>query len=247
MNGTLSVASRVGEGSTFTVVLREVEVAAGLADGAAGGERFDAGAVRFAKALVLIVDDIDFNRDLIRLLYDSCDFDLVDAANGREALELARKLRPDLILLDMRMPVLDGYQAAALLKQDPELRDIPVVAVTASVMEDDMARLGSNCDGYLRKPLSRADLIRCTMRFLPHTLAGAEPGPAAARPAGSAAALAPELVAAMVQAADLADLVELQRLLAEVRPTDPALAEGLGRHLERFDYDAVRNALGRPR
>jgi CheY-like chemotaxis protein len=142
--------------------------------------------------------------------------------------------------------VLDGYQTAALLKEDPELRSIPVVAVTASVMEDDLARLGSHCDGYLRKPLSRADLIRCTMRFLPHSLAGAEPGPPAARPGGSAADLAPELTAAMVQAAELADLAELKRLLGEVRLADPALADRLERHLERFDYDAVRNALGRP-
>jgi Cu+-exporting ATPase len=247
MNGTLSVASREGAGSTFTVVLREVEVAAGLGpEAGAEADRFDCEAVRFAKARILIVDDIDFNRDLIRLFYDTCGFDLLDAANGREALDLARKFSPDLILLDMRMPVMDGYHAAELLKQDPELRHIPVVAVTASVMEDDMARLGSNCDGYLRKPLGRADLIRCTMRFLAHSVAGAEPLPPAARSAGDAAALAPELTRALLRAADLADLAELRRLLAEARLAAPGFADTLGRHLERFDYEAVRDALGRP-
>jgi CheY-like chemotaxis protein len=191
-------------------------------------------------------DDIDFNRDLIRLFYDTCGFDLLDASNGREALDLARKFSPDLILLDMRMPVMDGYRASALLKQDPQLRHIPVVAVTASVMEDDMARLGGNCEGYLLKPLGRADLIRCTMRFLPHWVAGAEPRQPAARSGGSAAALAPELVLAMLRAADLADMAELHRLLEEARLADPGFADALGRHLERFDYEAVRDALGRP-
>ncbi|MDR3670253.1 MAG: heavy metal translocating P-type ATPase, partial [Holophaga sp.] len=176
MNGNLSVTSAVGAGSTFTVVLREVEVAAGPVESAAPeGEKFEFAAVRFAKATVLIVDDIDFNRDLIRLYYDGYGLELLDAVNGEQAIEMARRFTPDLILLDMRMPVLNGYETAVILKNDPQLRAIPVVAVTASVLEDDIARLGSNCDRYLRKPLGRAELIRCTMEFLPHSVAGSPP------------------------------------------------------------------------
>jgi Cu+-exporting ATPase len=244
MNGTLSVTSAVGAGSTFEVVLQEVEVAAGPAQGAAPErETFDFAAVRFAKARILIVDDIDFNRDLIRLYYDGYGLELQDAANGEQAIELARRSLPDLILLDMRMPVLDGYATAAILKGDPQLRHIPVVAVTASVLEHDLARLGHNCDHYLRKPLGRAELIRCTMAFLPHSLAGAPPAAPAAR-AGQAAALAPDLVRALLQAAELADLAELHRLLGAVEQLDPALAGLLGRQLEQFDYDAIRDTLG---
>jgi signal transduction histidine kinase/DNA-binding response OmpR family regulator len=249
MNGTLSVTSTVGEGSTFTVWLRAVEVsAAEAASGAPPGETFDFAAVTFAKARILIVDDIDFNRDLIRGFYESYGFDLIEAADGREAVAKAREFLPDLVLLDMRMPVQDGYATAVILKADERLRHIPVVAVTASVLDEDMA-LRSACDGWLRKPLRRVDLIRATMEHLPHALGASVPPPVQARipPADLArrvAALASDLVRAMVKAADLADLAELHRLLAEVEPVDEPLALLLRRQLERFDYDGFRTCLG---
>jgi heavy metal translocating P-type ATPase len=245
MNGTLSVASQVGTGSTFTVVLREVEIAAAEAgDGAAPEpEAFDFGAVRFAKARILIVDDIEFNRDLIRGFYAGYDFDLCEAANGLEAVAVARELLPDLVLLDMRMPVQDGYETVAILKADERLRGIPVVAVTGSVLEYDLA-LQQHGAVYLRKPVRREELIRCTMAHLPHTVTSSAPNqPDRARPPLAGADLPPELLQALLQAADLADLGEIQRLLARMQPADAALSALLSRHLERFDYDAFRNCL----
>ena len=251
MNGTLSVTSTVGQGSTFTVWLRAVEVSAAEASsGAPAQEAFDFAALKFAKATILIVDDIDFNRDLIRGFYDTYGFDLIEAGDGREAVALAREHQPDLVLLDMRMPVQDGYATAAIFKADEQLRHIPVVAVTASVLEQDQARLGHACDGWLRKPLRRLDLIRATMEHLPHSL-GLPLAPPSAQSriplddlAQRVAGLASELVRAMVQAADLADLTELHRLLAEVEPLDGPLATLLRRQLDRFDYDGFRTCLG---
>jgi len=244
MNGTLSVASAVGEGSTFTVTLRQVEVSAAVAEAGAPApvEAFDFAAVRFERARILIADDIDFNRDLISRFYAGYGFDLVEAADGAEAVQLALQHLPDLVLLDMRMPVQDGYQTAAILKADPRLRHIPVVAVTASLLEDDLARLGQGFAGYLRKPLRRADLIRCTMAHLPHRLDGAAP----ARPEAAAAAggLTSGLRSALLDAAGLADLAELNRLLEKVGQADPPLADLLRRHLERFDYDGFQACLG---
>jgi len=155
---------------------------------------------------------------------------------------MVREFMPDLVLLDMRMPVQDGYQTAAILKADPRLRHIPVVAVTASLLEDDLARLGQGFAGYLRKPLRRADLIRCTMAHLPHRLDGAAP----ARPEAAAAAggLTSGLRSALLDAAGLADLAELNRLLEKVGQADPPLADLLRRHLERFDYDGFQACLG---
>jgi len=264
MNGTLSVESTVGVGSTFSVVLREVEVPEPGWDpeGPAETDSFDFGAVTFGKARILIVDDIDFNRDLIRTYYDGYGFELFEAADGLEAVERARQCLPDLVLLDMRMPVQDGFETAALLKADADLGRIPVVAVTASVPERDHAREKAAFDGFLMKPLRRAELIRCTMEHLPHTLARPPAGEATRSPedtargpgdrarratelSGRAAALPGDLVRALLQACELADLNELQRLLGEVRRHDGPLADFMGRQVERFDYEALAAALRR--
>ena len=243
MDGDLTVESRVGAGSTFTVVLREVEVSAVEAERAGAEDPFDCTAVRFAKARILIADDIEFNRDLIRGYYSGFGFELEEAVNGLETVAKVRQFMPDLVLLDMRMPLQDGYETAAVLKGDERLRHIPVVAVTASVLEEDMARLGHHFDGYLHKPIRRSDLIRCTMAHLPHSLAGAAPaGPAPAPPA-AAAPLPAELVRALLEAADLADPAAINRLLVRVEALDRGAAAGLRRHLERFDYDALRRVL----
>jgi len=248
MNGTLSVASEVGKGSTFTVVLREVEVAAARDEGAAAPEEaFDFAAVHFHRARILIVDDIDFNRDLIRGFFAGYDLDLREAGDGREAVAMVREFMPDLVLLDMRMPVQDGYATAAILKGDERLRHIPVVAVTASVLEDDLARHGHNCDGYLRKPLRRAELIRCSMEHLPHSVGAVPDMPSGV--ATASGALPADLQQAMLEAAELADLAELNRLMARAETVDASFAAILRRHLERFDYDAFQTSLsagGRP-
>jgi Cu+-exporting ATPase len=241
MNGSLTVESRPGAGSTFKVTLQEVEVSA-TAVAEAEASVFDFGSVHFAKARILIVDDIDFNRDLLRGFYDGYGFELSEAVNGVEAVARTRELMPDLVLLDMRMPVQDGYATVAILKADPRLRHIPVVAVTASVMEDDAA-LEHHCDAHLRKPIRRDELIRCTMAYLPHAVAG--PAPEAKIPprALPLVDLPAELVRAMLDAADLADLTELNRLVDQVEAFDPGSATALRRQLARFDYDGFRNHL----
>jgi len=75
-----------------------------------------------------------------------------------------------LILLDMKMPVMDGYKAAEILNNDGVLKDVPVIAVTASALKQDEEKISKFCDGYLRKPISQADLITEVVKFLPHTV-----------------------------------------------------------------------------
>jgi Cu+-exporting ATPase len=252
MNGTLSVESVEGEGSRFSLVLREVDVAEGGGDGdpREGTESQDFGEVRFEPARILVVDDVDFNRDLIHTYYEGFGFDLEEAENGKAALEACRQVRPDLILLDMRMPVMDGFETARELRADADLRGIPIVAVTASVLEEDVVRVGVLCDTCLRKPLRCADLLRATMAHLPHVVLGAAaPAEAPTRLSEEEArlrfnALPASLVAELAAAAGLADLVALKRLLEDVRGLDGACAELLARCLERFDYEAFRSMLG---
>ena len=102
---------------------------------------------------ILIADDIEMFHDYINMLMNSASR-VSSAYNGLEAIEMARSESPDLILMDLRMPVLDGFDAIERLKFDPATKDIPIIAVTAQAMEEDRvrsARAGAN--GYVTKPI----------------------------------------------------------------------------------------------
>ena len=168
MNGEVKVASQVGVGSTFQVVLQGVDVAAvdelEHDDDAASIEGID-----FEPATILLVDDVETNRQLVVAYLQDYGFEIAEATNGQEAVDQARRYRPDLVLMDMRMPVMSGYDATRFLKEDDETRDIPVVALTASVMKQDEGGVRAICDGFLHKPVTRPQLVMELTRFLEHT------------------------------------------------------------------------------
>ncbi len=177
LNGTITVESEIGQGSAFTILIKEVEVATTAALEAAHREKqLDFAASTFAKgitfekSIILIADDIDYNRELLKGFLAAYPLTLLEAENGRETLALARQHQPDLILLDMKMPEMDGYEAVDILKQDQALQAIPVIAVTASVLKQDEAEIRRRCDSYLRKPISKTSLLVEVMKFLPHTI-----------------------------------------------------------------------------
>jgi CheY-like chemotaxis protein len=107
---------------------------------------------------ILIVEDTEMNRDLlVQLLED--DYELAEAVNGREGLEKAASEKPDLILLDIGLPEMDGWEVSAKLKEDDQLKDIPVIAVTAHAMAGDEERAyAQGFDGYLSKPIDEDEL-----------------------------------------------------------------------------------------
>ena len=107
---------------------------------------------------ILVVEDHEDSRDLLTQTLED-DYELASAANGREALAQAREVRPDLILMDLTLPVLDGWEATRQLKADEELRVIPVIALTAHAMSGDEGRArAAGCDDYVSKPISPAHL-----------------------------------------------------------------------------------------
>ncbi len=112
-----------------------------------------------ARPRVLVVDDAAYNREiLVQNLED--EYEVLQATDGVAAVVLARTRQPDLILLDLSLPVLDGWEAARLLRADPATAWIPIVAVTAHAMAGDEARaLASGCDDYLPKPLDEVLLL----------------------------------------------------------------------------------------
>jgi CheY-like chemotaxis protein len=99
----------------------------------------------------------------------SYDLRLIEVENGQKAIESVKQTRPDLILMDIQMPVMDGYQAAQILKIDQDLRTIPVVALTAYAMKEQREQYQELFDDYLSKPIVQNDLIATLAKFLPHT------------------------------------------------------------------------------
>ncbi|MCP4692731.1 MAG: response regulator, partial [Desulfobacterales bacterium] len=175
MGGDISVTSKKNRGAAFTVLLPGVEVAAGAVISEETERGLSPEAVSFAPGTILIVDDIDYNRELLVTFLENRGFEFVFAENGREAIEQARRCAPDLILLDMKMPVMDGYEASKRLRADDHLKKIPIVAVTASALLHDVEKITGLCDGCLSKPVEKNDLIRALMRFLPHTIVESPP------------------------------------------------------------------------
>ncbi len=168
MHGTILAHSEVGVGSTFTLTIPDVKDASAEDIEAHKPQCIDFEAIDFEKNLILVVDDIELNRELVKGFLEEYTFNFLEAVNGREAIELAIKHRPSLILLDMKMPVMGGYEAAEIMKSNADLRDIPIVAFTASAMKEDREKISALCDGYLRKPCDKNDMVAIFMEFLPH-------------------------------------------------------------------------------
>jgi two-component system, NarL family, sensor histidine kinase EvgS len=124
-------------------------------------------AIKSEKPRILIVDDNFVIRDLIKEFYEGYDFDLIEAANGQEAVEMARACTPDLILLDIQMPVMNGYEAAAILKNDEAVKDIPIFVITGQEPGEVEERINGMYDGYVRKPFKQDDIIKATIQCLP--------------------------------------------------------------------------------
>ena len=182
MGGEISVKSELGKGSAFRVYFKDAAVPT-LKELEESGKFFDLNVenIGFEKALVLIVEDVEANRKLLKEMLQPTGVTIIEAVNGREGVLYAREYKPDLILMDIRMPVMDGYEATRTLKQDEELKKIPVIAITTSVMKGQEQKVKSvGCEMLLKKPVSKKKLIIEMMRFLPYkTLAGEkveEPG-----------------------------------------------------------------------
>ena len=115
---------------------------------------------------VLIVEDVELNRDLLVQLLEE-DYELLTATNGAAGVELAERERPDLILMDLSLPVVDGWEATRRIKANPALRHIPIIALTAHAMmgDEDKAR-AAGCDDYLSKPIDEDLLFEKLARCL---------------------------------------------------------------------------------
>ena len=109
---------------------------------------------------ILIVEDTEDNRQIMRDLLSSAGYELIEAQTGEDGVAMAKSHRPDLILMDIQLPVIDGYEATRRIKKDPTLRQIPIIAVTSYALSGDEAKTrAAGCDGYVAKPFSPRELL----------------------------------------------------------------------------------------
>ena len=118
------------------------------------------------KGTILYVEDNPDNRMLVRRILLSEDYSLLEATNATEALETLKTSKPDLILMDINMPDMDGYTLTAKIKKMPGFEKMPILALTANVMRGDKEKvLEAGCDGYIQKPIDFDELLREVERF----------------------------------------------------------------------------------
>jgi two-component system cell cycle response regulator DivK len=117
---------------------------------------------------ILVVEDQEDNRQIIRDMPTATDYEIMEAESGEQALEAVAKQRPDLILMDIQLPGIDGYETTRRIKADPALRSITIIAVTSYALsgEEQKAR-AAGCDEYVPKPYSPRQLLAKIRQYLP--------------------------------------------------------------------------------
>ncbi|MGH7473402.1 MAG: response regulator [Candidatus Methylomirabilales bacterium] len=117
---------------------------------------------------ILVVEDQEDNRRIVRDLLTSAGYEMIEAVNGEEGVAMAQTDRPDLILMDIQLPGLDGYEATRRIKANPALRQIPIIAVTSYALSgDDAKAMAAGCDAYVTKPFSPRLLLAKIREYLP--------------------------------------------------------------------------------
>jgi two-component system, cell cycle response regulator DivK len=116
---------------------------------------------------ILLVEDQEDNRQILRDLLGSAGYELTEAENGEEALAALAKQQPDLILMDIQLPIMDGYEATRRIRTIPDLKSVPIIAVTSHALAGDEEKaLAAGCNGYVSKPYSPRELLAKVRAYL---------------------------------------------------------------------------------
>ena len=167
MGGSLTLKSELGEGSSFIFGLKNIDIASLNDENIKSESSIDYHSIEFEKAIILVVDDVDENRELVKESFHGSNVTVIESKNGKEAIDIAKTQELDLILMDIRMPVMDGYRATRLIK---EFSSVPIIALTASIMQDELKKLeGERFNGYLRKPVSREELFKEVSKYVKYS------------------------------------------------------------------------------
>lgn len=168
MGGTLNLKSEVAKGSTFSVLLENVKIE-NMPDIIISKNSSEQSRVEFDNATVLVVDDIESNRKLIINAFNGSGLTFLEAANGLQAFTMCETNKPDLVIMDIRMPIMNGVEATQKIRATKQLSAIPIVALTAS-LKYEHGEIDSLFNGYLHKPIGYNELLLELKKYLPYEI-----------------------------------------------------------------------------
>ena len=241
MNGSLSVDSQLAQGSVFTLILplpeaeaSAVKTAPSHVIGLEGGQQ---------EVRVLVVDDKADNRALVKQLLAAAGFDVRTANDGQQAVDAFKEWQPRLIWMDMRMPVMDGYESTRQIRALPGGDVVKIIALTASAFEEDRAAiLAAGCDDMVRKPLEEDRLFAVMGELLGLRYRYAEQLSAKMTSPASdidLSAVPVVLVAELKNAAELLDMEAVRTIVEQISQTHAELSNGLNHLLGGFRFDLI--------
>jgi CheY-like chemotaxis protein len=257
MGGDLTVSSQVGQGSTFRFEIQTEPIVSEELQPTQISQRVLGLVPGQPRYRILVVDDRWENRQLLLKLLEPIGFEVQEAANGQEAIDRWQAWHPHLIWMDMRMPVMNGYEATKQIKGSIQGQATYIIALTASTFEEERSIvLSAGCDDFVRKPFREAVIFQKMEQYL-----GAE---YLYEDSAIAAKASPELSSApplrldahqlkvmpapwleqLAAAASRLDESQVMALLKDVPETQSALAQAIRLKVEQFDYDEIVHWIG---
>ena len=254
MGGDITVTSEINVGSVFRF---QVEINQG------NGENYTPTVTRKVLCIdnpkntyrMLVVDDIKENRQLLIEFLRMPGFETREAVNGEEAITLFEQWNPHLILMDLRMPVMDGYEAIRRIKGTTKGESTPIIVLSASAFEDDKTNLfAPKIHGFIRKPFRENELFESIGRVLGVNYIYREnlPDPEIKTYLNTVESvtaellkLPPKLISQMKNALEGGDFYQLIDLIREIEPGNPQLAEHLRLYANNFDYDYLHRIISK--
>jgi predicted ATPase/signal transduction histidine kinase/CheY-like chemotaxis protein len=254
MGGEMTVSSEVGKGTTFKFEIRVSAVEARDIETKQPTRRIIALEPNQPRYRILIVDDRYDNRQLLIKLLNPFGFELREASNGIEAVKIWDDWEPHLIWMDMRMPVMDGYEATKQIKSTTKGQATAVIALTASTLEEERAVVRSvGCDDFMRKPFREAELFEMMNKHIGvrYVYEGStqrdssitEDGKHNVLTAVAIATLPESWVTSLKQAILSVNVKLIYTLIEQLRPENAALANALKACVDKFEYEKILNLI----
>ncbi|AFY77033.1 signal transduction histidine kinase [Pleurocapsa sp. PCC 7327] len=250
MGGTITVSSKVGQGSIFKFNIQAQLSEASKITAQKPTQRVIGLEPNQQEYRILVVDDRWENRQLLLKLLQPTGFQVKEASNGQEAIEIWQSWQPHLIWMDMRMPVMNGYEATQQIKSHIQGQATVIVALTASTLEEEKAViLSAGCDDFVRKPFREEVIFEKMAQYLGvnyiyEELDSEDTSETVIIEKLTAAALAimpDEWLKKLVESATLIDEQRIAKLLSQIPQEHQALAKAIEKEVDNFDFDRLMN------
>jgi len=254
MGGEFTVSSEIGKGAVFQFDIQVHLVEASDIESKKTQRRVVALEPNQPSYRLLIVDDKPLNRQLLVKLLSPLGFELREANNGKEAVDIFMEWEPHLIWMDMRMPVMDGYEATKQIKTTTGGQATAIVALTASVLEEERAViLSAGCDDFMRKPFREEDIFvamgkHLGVRYIYEdppavSAAGVEESSQEVLTPEAFTSLSPDWMAQFKQSILSVDMEAIATSIAQIGTVNPSLAGKLQDCINNFEYDRILNII----